>query len=81
MEFPYTYNLSAEFDPLIFWKTVFTLDRYYQSSDQKVFEDPLDGTLLKKYISDKGIIEVHCDWDIGAVFVDSTLSLEEVLCA
>ena len=79
MEFPYTYNLSPEFDPLVFWKTVFLLDGHYHSSDQKIFEDPLDGTLLKKYISDQGSIPVHCDWDIGAVFVDSTIPLGELL--
>ena len=75
MEFPYTYNLSPEFDPLVFWKTVFMLDGYYSAWAQDFLEDPLDGDLLKKYASAYGRIEVHCDWDIGAVFVNSTIPL------
>lgn len=79
MKFPFSYNLSPSFEPTVFWQAVSTLDDFCGSWAQESWEDPLDGDLFKRYSSGHHIIEVRCDWDIGAVFVDSTILLECLL--
>ena len=35
----------------------------------------VDGSLFKIYCVDGRTIRVNCDWDIGAVFIDSEINL------
>lgn len=78
MKYPFSYTLSLNFEPKVFWAAVSKLDCFYSSWKQEAWEDPLDGDLFKKYTSSNHVIEVRCDWDIGAVFVDATIPLEHV---
>lgn len=78
MKYPFSYTLSLNFEPKVFWAAVSKLDRFYCSWKQESWEDPLDGDLLKKYTSGCDIIEVRCDWDVGAVFIDSSVDLQYI---
>lgn len=78
MKFPFSYNLSPNFEPTVFWQAVSTLDDVYGAWAQESWEDPLDGDLFKRYVSEHCIIEVRCDWDTGAVFINSSVDLKDV---
>lgn len=78
--FPYSYNVSASFDVVEYTKTVEILDRNLPKDMQRVpFYDFLDGTRIMKFSKPGTTVKVHCDWNIGAVFVDSDIDLGELL--
>ena len=79
MKYPFSYTLSPSFEPAVFWAAVVKLDSVYGSWKQDSWEDPLDGDLFKSYASGDYIINVHCDWDVGAVYIDSTIPLNHTL--
>lgn len=80
MNYPYTYNIAPEFDTAAFCRVVNTLDIALPANAEKdLFEDFLDGSLRKTYKIAGKIIRVECDWDIGAVFIDSEINLEAVI--
>ena len=77
----YTYNIATKFDPNAFWRIVEKMDATFPDETiQHFFEDFLDGSLLKTYRVDGRLIRVECDWDIGAVFVDSEVNLDTIIC-
>lgn len=79
MDYPYSYNISREFDTESFWQVVNKLDAILPDDTQQEFiEDFLDGSLLKIYRIDGHAIRVDCDWDIGAVFIDSEINLDAI---
>ena len=78
MKYPFSYTLSPNFEPKVFWTAVSKLDRFYGSWKQEAWEDPLDGDLFKSYSSGCNIIKLHCDWDVGAVYIDSSVDLKHI---
>ena len=79
MDYPYSYNIAREFDTEAFWRVVTKLDEILpDNTEQKFIEDFLDGSLLKIYRIEGRVIRVDCDWDIGAVFIDSEINLDAV---
>ena len=78
MKYPFSYTLSPNFEPRVFWTAVSKLDHFYDFWQQVVWEDPLDGDLFKSYASGDHIIKVHCDWDVGAVYIDSSVDLKHI---
>ena len=78
MKYPFSYTLSPNFEPKVFRAAVSTLDSIYGSWMQEFWEDPLDGDLFKSYASGDLIIKVHCDWDVGAVYIDSSVDLKDI---
>lgn len=78
MKYPFSYTLSPNFEPKVFWAAVSKLDSIYGSWKQEAWEDPLDGDLFKSYSSGCDIIKLHCDWDVGAVYIDSTVDLKHI---
>ena len=78
-DYPYSYNISPEFDVDSFWKVVNKVDSILlDNAKQEFIEDFLDGSLFKIYCLDGRTIRVNCDWDIGAVFIDSEINLDAV---
>ena len=78
MKYPFSYTLSPNFEPKVFCAAVTKLDGIYGSWKQESWEDPLDGDLFKSYASGDHIIKVHCDWDVGAVYIDSSVDLKDI---
>lgn len=79
MDYPYSYNIAREFDTEAFWWVVTKLDEILpDNTEQEFIEDFLDGSLLKIYRIDDRVIRVDCDWDIGAVFIDSEINLDAI---
>ena len=78
MKYPFSYTLSPNFEPKVFWAAVSKLDSSYGFWKQEIWEDPLDGDLFKSYSSGCDIIKVRCDWDVGAVYIDSTVDLNHI---
>ena len=75
----YTYNIFPEYNPDIFWKTVGLLDGILPTNMQREFvEDPLGELLLVSYKEKQQQIRCVCDWEIGAVFVDSDICLNHI---
>ena len=80
MSYPYTYNIAPEFDSESFWRIVKKLDTTLPAGTMQEFiEDYLDGSLLKIYHSAGKVVRVECDWDIGAVFIDSEINLDAII--
>lgn len=80
MNYPYTYNISPDFDTDAFWRVVQKLDvALPYGTKQEFSEDFLDGSLLKTYSVAGNMVRVECDWDIGAVFIDSEINLEAII--
>lgn len=79
MKYPYSYNIAPEFDTDAFWRVVNKLDAVLTGiTNQQLIEDFLDGSLLKIYHVGDRVIRAECDWDIGAVFVDSEINLDAI---
>lgn len=80
MDYPYSYNISPSFDVAEYTRIVELLDRHLPADMKRApFYDFLDGTHIMEFSKPAIAVKVHCDWDIGAVFVDSDLDLGEIL--
>lgn len=78
--FPYSYNVAASFDVAEYTKVVELLDRHLPNDMRRVpFYDFLDGSHIMTFSKQGVAVKVHCDWNIGAVFVDSDMDLGEIL--
>lgn len=78
-EYPYSYNIAPDFDLKAFYDTTAILDAVLSGSlHQELVKDyDFDGSMLKIYGHPGYEIRVYCDWDIGAVFIDSDINLDE----
>lgn len=80
MSYPYTYNIASEFDTEAFWGITRILDDTLPANTrQELVEDFLDGSLLKIYHTSGSAVRVECNWDIGAVFIDSEINLDAII--
>ena len=80
MKKTYTYTISKEYSPEEFWRVVKLLDAALPSDMPRKFtEDPLGEFLLMCYGEGDQMVRCECDWEIGAVFVDSTINRDRIL--
>ena len=79
MEATYTYTISKEYSPESFWRAVKLLDAALPADTLRKFtEDPLGDFLQMCYGEGERQIRCECDWEIGAVFVDSGINLDHI---
>lgn len=78
-EYPYSYNIAPDFDLKAFYAVTTILDSGVGGSlPQELVKDyDFDGSMLKIYGRPGREIRVYCDWDIGAVFIDSDIDLDD----
>ena len=80
MEFAYTYTIAPEFDTEAFWQTAAKLDMILpQELPRELILDPFNEFLIQIYGTTGSKVRVVCDWEIGAVFVESDINLDAVL--
>ena len=77
-EYHYSYNIAPNFDLKVFNDTKKILDSVLDPSmPRRLVEDyDFDGSMLQVYGRPECEVRLCCDWDIGAVFIDSDINLD-----
>ena len=75
----YDYNITREYDRTIFAKTVSLLTKSIEKIEESNYlEDPLDGDQIQIIKTPEGQVKVINDFMVGAVWVESEVSLDGI---
>ena len=78
-EYLFSYNIHPEYDYDEYKKAAVILDNILlPKMEVEEIVDPLDGTRVRTYSNGNEKVKLFCDWDIGAVFVDSDIAIEKL---
>ena len=72
------YTLAMSPDHSVFAKACHVLEQHSIFPAGKLLED-VDGSLIQYYSLHQQKIKLECDYEVGAVFIDSQVDLSEVL--
>lgn len=79
-QFKYTYTIAKHYDRQAFFalQDALTVGLPSFMKKYRLLED-VDGTLIQVYKAGNVVVKAFCDYEIGAVFVDSDINLSNIL--
>lgn len=73
----FSYNVYEEANNAEFEKACNLIEKHFLVEKQLPLID-VDGSIIQEYISDNGVIKVFNDYEVGAVYIDSDLKLNDI---
>lgn len=74
----FDYNIFSDNSPLEFKKACEKIEQAFPKADKKKLLTDVDGTTIQTYTYNGKDIDVYDDYDIGAVFIKSEISLNAI---